>query len=87
MLLKALVLCFWNNDSLFLDITRKYKRTRGFYVPCKESGKSVKPDQLVLRHKLTLIYTVFKIRSIGGRSCEFYCGILLQFIFAIVKIL
>ena len=24
------------------------------------------PDQLVLRHQLTLIHTVFKIQSIGG---------------------
>ena len=44
-------------------------------------------DQLALRHKVNLIYIVFKIRFYWGRSCEICCGILLQFIFAYVKIL
>ena len=56
-------------------------------LQAEESGKSVNLDQLVLRHQLTLIYIGFKIQSIGGRSCEFYCKILLQFIFAVVKML
>ena len=43
---------------------------------CLLSGKGVNPDQLVLRHKMNLIYTVFKIRFIRVDHVKFvveYC--------------
>ena len=42
-----------------------------------ESGKGVNSDQLALRHKVNLIYTVFKIRFIGVDHVKFvveYCS-------------
>ena len=42
----------------------------------KKVEKGVNPDQLVLRHKMNLIYTVFKIRFIGVDHVKFvmqYC--------------